>query len=102
MNGIVFAAILIDRLRISMRICAIAAAVVLVLEPASLAGVSFQMSFGAVVALIAVYETWGGRLARLLQPWRVRPQGTGLLRRDRGDDGDRDDRHRAVLDLPFP
>ena len=66
MNGIVFAAILIDRLRISMRICAIAAAVVLVLEPASLAGVSFQMSFGAVVALIAVYETWGGSLARLL------------------------------------
>jgi competence protein ComEC len=65
MNGVVFAAILIDRLRISMRICAIAAAAVLVLEPASLAGVSFQMSFGAVVALIAVYETWGGSLARL-------------------------------------
>ena len=64
MNGIVFAAILIDRLRISMRICAIAALVVLVLEPASLVGVSFQMSFGAVVALIAAYETWGSRLAR--------------------------------------
>jgi len=54
MNGIVFAAILIDRLRLSMRICAIAAAVVLVLDPASLVGVSFQMSFDAVVALIAV------------------------------------------------
>jgi competence protein ComEC len=67
MNGIVFAAILIDRLRISMRICAIAAAVVLVLDPASLVGVSFQMSFGAVVALIAVYETFGGRLGRLLR-----------------------------------
>ena len=66
MNGIVFAAIIIDRLRISMRICAIAAAVVLALEPASLVGVSFQMSFGAVVALIAVYETLGARLARLL------------------------------------
>src|SRR5580704_5776598 len=66
MNGIVFAAILIDRLRISMRICAIAAMVVLVLQPESLAGVSFQMSFGAVVALIAVYETWGSRLARAL------------------------------------
>src|SRR5436853_1145863 len=65
MNGIVFAAILIDRLRLSMRICALAAMVVLVLDPASLVGVSFQMSFGAVVALIAVYETWGGRLARL-------------------------------------
>lgn len=66
MNGIIFAAILIDRLRISMRICAIAAAVVLLLQPESLAGVSFQMSFGAVVALIAVYETYGSALARLL------------------------------------
>jgi len=66
MNGVVFAAILIDRLRISMRICAIAAAVVLVLDPASLVGVSFQMSFGAVVALIAVYETFGGKLGRVL------------------------------------
>src|SRR6266699_446076 len=65
MTGIVFAAILIDRLRLSMRICALAALVVLFLAPASLVGVSFQMSFGAVVALIAVYETWGGRLAQL-------------------------------------
>jgi competence protein ComEC len=67
MNGVVFAAILIDRLRISMRICAIAAAVVLVLDPASLVGVSFQMSFGAVVALVAVYETFGGQLGRVLR-----------------------------------
>ncbi|HTQ35225.1 MAG TPA: ComEC/Rec2 family competence protein [Stellaceae bacterium] len=66
MNGVVFAAILIDRLRISMRICAVAATVVLLLQPESLIGVSFQMSFGAVVALIAVYETWGARLGRLL------------------------------------
>jgi competence protein ComEC len=65
MNGIVFAAIMIDRLRLSMRICALAALIVLVLDPASLVGVSFQMSFGAVVALIAVYETWGSRLARI-------------------------------------
>jgi competence protein ComEC len=66
MNGLVFAAILIDRLRISMRICALAAAFVLAIEPESLVGVSFQMSFGAVVALIAVYETFGRHLARLL------------------------------------
>src|SRR6266446_133993 len=65
MTGIVFTAILVDRLRLSMRICALAALVVLVLDPASLVGVSFQMSFGAVVALIAVYETWGARLAYL-------------------------------------
>jgi competence protein ComEC len=66
MNGIVFVAILLDRLRISMRVCALAATAVLLLDPASLVGVSFQMSFGAVVALIAVYETWGARLARIL------------------------------------
>src|SRR5439155_3160707 len=64
MNGIVFAAIVIDRLRISMRICALAALAVLLLDPASFVGVSFQMSFGAVVALIAVYEKWGAQLAR--------------------------------------
>jgi competence protein ComEC len=70
MNGIVFVAILLDRLRLSMRVCALAAAAVLLLDPASLAGVSFQMSFGAVVALIAVYETWGAGLARALyRPW---------------------------------
>ena len=66
MNGLVFGAIIIDRLRISMRVCAIAAVVVLVIEPSILVGVSFQMSFGAVVALIAVYETYGARLGRLL------------------------------------
>jgi competence protein ComEC len=36
------------------------------MDPASLVGVSFQMSFGAVVALIAVYEAYGGSLVRLL------------------------------------
>ena len=66
MNGLVFAAIMIDRLRISMRVCAIAAIVVLVVDPSVLVSVSFQMSFGAVVALIAVYEAYGTRLIRLL------------------------------------
>jgi competence protein ComEC len=66
MNGLVFGAIIIDRLRISMRVCAIAAMIVLVIDPSILVGVSFQMSFGAVVALIAVYETYGARLGRLL------------------------------------
>jgi competence protein ComEC len=65
MNGIVFAAILIDRLRISMRICAIAAMVVLLIEPEGLTGVSFQLSFAAVVALVAAYEKWGARFGRL-------------------------------------
>jgi competence protein ComEC len=66
MNGLLFVAIMVDRLRLSMRVCALAAAVVLIVDPASFVGVSFQMSFGAVVALIAVYETYGASLARLL------------------------------------
>jgi competence protein ComEC len=77
MNGLVFIAIVIDRLRISMRICAIAAAVVLVMDPSVLVGVSFQMSFGAVVALIAVYETYGARLGRLLHSRSVSGQVLG-------------------------
>src|SRR6185369_16869283 len=66
MNGLVFGAIIIDRLRISMRVCALAAMVVLIMDPSVLVGVSFQMSFGAVVALIAAYETYGARLSRFL------------------------------------
>jgi len=67
MNGLVFGAIVIDRLRISMRVCAIAAMIVMIMDPSVLVGVSFQMSFGAVTALIAVYETYGARLSRLLR-----------------------------------
>jgi competence protein ComEC len=77
MNGLVFAAIMIDRLRISMRVCAIAAAIVLVIDPSVLVGVSFQMSFGAVVALIAVYETYGARLGRLLHGRSVSEKALG-------------------------
>lgn len=79
MNGIVFAAILIDRLRISLRICALAALVVLLLAPESLVGVSFQMSFGAVVALIAVYETWGARLAQFFHSGSLARKALGYF-----------------------
>src|SRR6187551_2708903 len=67
MNGIVFAAVLIDRLRISMRICALAALLVLLIEPEGLISVSFQLSFAAVIALIAAYETWGPQFAKLFR-----------------------------------
>src|SRR5580700_560267 len=77
MTGLAFLAIIMDRLRISMRVCAIAAAVVLVTDPASLVGVSFQMSFGAVVALIAVYEAYGARLGHWLHGRSVPGQALG-------------------------
>ena len=42
-----------------------AAAAVLLIAPESLVGASFQMSFAAVVALIAIFEATGERLAAM-------------------------------------
>jgi len=61
MIAIMFIAILLDRPAITMRNVAIAALIVLCVTPESLLNVSFQMSFGTVIALIAVYETQRGR-----------------------------------------
>ena len=53
---LVLAAVLFDRRGISMRTVAWAAVIVLLFRPESLLGPSFQLSFAAVVALIAAYE----------------------------------------------
>ena len=64
MMGLVLAAILVDRQGISMRFVAIAATIILAFQPEALLNASFQMSFAAVVALIAAYEVWGQDFAR--------------------------------------
>nr|WP_282189056.1 ComEC/Rec2 family competence protein [Azospirillum sp. SYSU D00513] len=74
MTGVVMAAILVERDPLSMRLVAFAALVTLLILPEGLLGPSFQMSFGAVVALIAAYELASPVLAR----WR---QETGFLGR---------------------
>ncbi len=66
MAAIVFTAILLDRPAISMRNLAIAAFVVVLLGPEGVMEPGFQMSFGAVVALIALWEYWRDRQARRL------------------------------------
>ncbi len=68
MVGLVLVAVLVDRTAISMRLAALAAVLVLAVSPYSLLGPSFQMSFAAVVALIAGYEALRDRLAG----WRHR------------------------------
>jgi competence protein ComEC len=70
-------AILIDRQPISMRSLAWAALLVLALDPVTLVGVSFQMSFAAVLGLIAFYEAWGARLSGLRRD--AGPIGHGLV-----------------------
>ncbi|MDH3703347.1 MAG: ComEC family competence protein [Alphaproteobacteria bacterium] len=62
MTGIVLLAVMLDRTAISLRLVAAAAAIILILAPESLTGASFQLSFAAVVALVAVYEGVGHRL----------------------------------------
>lgn len=69
MAGVGLVAIIIDRNPFSMRLVAVAALLILAVKPEALLGPSFQMSFAAVVALIAVYEHDG--LAAALSPRRT-------------------------------
>jgi competence protein ComEC len=56
MLSLVMLAVAIDRSAISMNMVAWAAGVILLISPESLMSVSYQMSFAAVTALVAVYE----------------------------------------------
>ena len=56
MTAIVFLAVLFDRQALTMRNLAFAALAVIALEPEAILGASFQLSFAAVAALVAVYE----------------------------------------------
>lgn len=83
MITIVMMGILLDRNPLSMRLVAIAASIILLIRPESLLSASFQLSFAAVVGLIAAYE---GGWAPLRQ-WsleggyhrRLIAYGTGLV-----------------------
>ncbi|MCC6469315.1 MAG: ComEC family competence protein [Alphaproteobacteria bacterium] len=67
MIGIVLLGVLVDRDAISMRLLAWAAAAILLVLPDVLWGASFQMSFAAVMALVAAYEGLHGRFT----DWRA-------------------------------
>jgi competence protein ComEC len=61
MLAIALLGVLLDRRGLSLRSVAWAALAVLALQPESLLGASFQMSFAAVTALVAVYESYTAR-----------------------------------------
>jgi competence protein ComEC len=61
MTAIVLIAIILDRLAITMRLVAVVAMGLLLVSPNILLSVSFQMSFGAVIALVAFYEYMRGK-----------------------------------------
>ena len=64
MVAIVFFAILVDRPALSLRNLALAAVVILVLDPEAAVEAGFQMSFLAVLGLVAFYEAWARYKAR--------------------------------------
>lgn len=61
MIAVALVAMIFDRTALSMRTVAVAAAVVLIVTPEAWMDPSFQMSFAAVVALIAAFEWWTAR-----------------------------------------
>ena len=77
MISLMFLAVLIDRAALSMRSVTAAGFVILLLSPESLLDVSFQMSFSAVILLVAFYEAQRDR--RHLQPHAYRERSSAAL-----------------------
>ena len=65
MTTVVLLGVIFNRQAISLRMVSFAALVILIIEPQTLVSVSFQMSFAAVYALVAFYETYASKLAHL-------------------------------------
>ena len=69
--GVAFVAMLLDRRAISLRTLAIAALVVLLLQPEAVVQPGFQMSFSATAALVALAEIWPRRHKLIDAPWPI-------------------------------
>lgn len=63
MTAVVLLGVIFNRQAISMRMVCCAGLVLLIVSPQALISISFQMSFAAVVALIAFYEKYAQKIA---------------------------------------
>lgn len=75
---VMLAAVLLDRQALTLRSVAMAATIILLLEPAELTGPGFQMSFAATTALVAVFA-WQKTRAVTSRPGWLRYLGMLLL-----------------------
>ena len=73
---IVLLAVIFERKAISMRNLALAALIILIISPQMLISISFQLSFAAVIAMIAFYESCSTMLHRFLSS-----KNSGILQR---------------------
>ncbi|GAW39901.1 ComEC family competence protein [Brevundimonas sp. SH203] len=69
--SIAFLAILLDRQAVTMHGLAVAAFVVLALQPEAVVTPGFQMSFAATAALVALVEAWPKRPREISAPWPI-------------------------------
>jgi competence protein ComEC len=69
--GVAFLAMLLDRRAISLRSLAVAALIVLFLQPEAIVQPGFQMSFSATAALVALAEIWPRRHKLIDAPWPI-------------------------------
>jgi competence protein ComEC len=69
--GVAFLAILLGRRAITLRALAIAALIVLGLQPEAVVQPGFQMSFAATAALVALAERWPQRVREINAPWAL-------------------------------
>jgi len=69
--SVAFIAMLLDRRAISLRSLAVAALVVLLLQPEAVVQPGFQMSFSATAALVALAEIWPQRHRLISAPWPI-------------------------------
>ncbi|MBO9709397.1 MAG: ComEC/Rec2 family competence protein [Caulobacter sp.] len=75
---VAFVAILFDRQAISLHGLAVAALIILALEPESAGAPGFQMSFAATAALVALAEAWPRPVREISAPWWIRGIQGGL------------------------
>ncbi len=68
MTSLILIAVMTDRIALTLRNVALAALIVLIIAPESLVGPSFQLSFAAVIGLVAAYE----KMHPLLTRWQAR------------------------------
>jgi len=68
MTSLILIAVMVDRVALTMRNVALAALLVLIIAPEVLVGPSFQLSFAAVIGLVAAYE----KMHPILSRWNAR------------------------------
>ncbi|WP_421738302.1 ComEC/Rec2 family competence protein [Caulobacter sp.] len=70
--SVAFAAILFDRQAVTLHGLALAALLILLLQPEAAGAPGFQMSFAATAALIALAEAWPRPVREISVPWPIR------------------------------